>query len=61
MRTEKRKYIPPLITISFIELEHSIAASSSTLNPGNVGNTSSDHPLISTEDVSYDDHYWDFD
>lgn len=58
MKRKKQDYIPPLITVTNIELEHSIAASSTTFNPG--GGGTSNQPSITEETTQTIEKEWIF-
>ncbi|MBL1407261.1 hypothetical protein [Sphingobacterium faecale] len=58
MDRKKKKYLPPLLIVTKIELEHSIAASSTTIGPGGGGTNS--QPWITEEEVETIEKDWIF-
>lgn len=58
MSKKKRTYLPPLFTVTKIELEHSIAASSTTISPGGGGTNT--QPWITEEETETIEKDWVF-
>lgn len=55
---KRKRYVSPQLTIKHIELEHSIAASSTTIIPG--GGGVNYQPLITEEEVETIEKDWIF-
>lgn len=54
----KKKYVPPKIELTIIELEYSLAAGSAELKIG--GDTGNEVPKVEDWVEKKDDKFWDF-